>query len=118
MATKHVELPDGESAVINNDPYQVHMDRLVELTLLARKDEGVIAKISAAAIVAYTEGWSLTDDEGAIPLTEDAVRSRVRSSMVSALYEAINAFTEETAPKPPNSPTPRPKKSRRGDSSN
>ena len=110
MATRQIDLPEGESAVINNDQYQGYMDRLVELNLLARKDEGAMAKISAAAIVAYTDSWTLKDGEGAIPLTEDAVRSRVRSSMVSALYDAINTFTEETAPKPPNARTPRPKK--------
>lgn len=110
MATKHIDLPGGESAVINNDPFQVHMDRLVELNLLARKDEGVLALISAAAVVAFTDSWTLKDDDGAIPINEEAVRSRVRSSIVSALYDAINTFTEETAPKPPNARTPRPKK--------
>lgn len=107
MASRKIDLPNDESAVINDDPLQMHMDRLVELRLLSQKDDSVMAKISAAAVVAYTDSWTIKDDAGEIvPLVEDQVRARVRSSKITALYEAIDTFIAESAPKVPNARTP------------
>jgi hypothetical protein len=119
MATKSIDLPDGNSAVINNDPLQVHMDRLVEIQLLARKDETALVKMTAAAVAAYTESWTIRDDAGEpIPLNEEDIRALARSSVLTPLYNAIDAFLAETAPQVPNARTPRPKKSRRGGGNN
>ncbi len=110
MATKSVDLPEGFSAVITNDPKQVHMERLLQLQLLARKDESVLSEMPTAALVAYTDSWNVKDEEGVIPLSEEHVRNRVRNSIVAPLYQAIDDFIAETAPKIPNARAPRPKR--------
>ena len=111
MATKRIELPDDNWAIITDDPFQMHMDRLVELRLKANKDDSVLSQMATAAVVAYTESWSLKDEDGdPVPLIEEQVRAKVRASRIGPLYEAIDAFIEETAPKVPNARKPRPKR--------
>lgn len=110
MATRRIELPEDNWAVITDDPMQAHMERLLQLQLLARKDEAVLSQMPTAAVVAYTESWSLKDDDGPIPIVEEHVRNRVRNSLVSPLYTAIDDFISETSPKVPNAPRPRRKR--------
>ena len=110
MATKRIELPDDNWAIITNDPLQANMERLLQLQLLAKKDEAVLSQMPSAAVVAYTDSWSIKDDEGPVPLVEEHVRSRVRNSLISPLYTAIDDFIAETAPAVPNARAPRRKR--------